>query len=587
MPIAPKRTILPLACLGLAYFLLASATIATTRLGGGVAILFVANAALTAYLLTTARQQWRRAMIVCGVASTLATGLFGFGIVAAPIFAVINMAEAFLAASLFRRFAGHRSPLESLSGFFVLLVTAGIFAPALSALGGATVAALHGADFATNALRWFAGHALGTMTFAPACLLVMRGDVGRWARGSSRRQLIEAAVLLPLVAATTLYVFLQATMPLLFLPWLPVTIATFRLGRLGAAASIGIVTVIAGAATLANVGPIVEIVGAREAELQFLQFYLASTMLAVLPAAAELARRKEMFERLQASERRYRLLADYSTDIILDIDPDGRIAFASAAVEQMGGYRAADIVGKLASELVDPADIEVVRAAHVRALTRPGTVETVEYRAILGDGSQAWMETRTQGVFDEDGRALGAVSAIRNVAERREREQVLAAEARTDGLTGALNRRAFMRELEKSAGSQRATERGCIALFDLDHFKRINDTLGHAAGDEVLITFVRLAKRIVREDDVVGRLGGEEFGILLKGATYQQARRVCDRLRMACEEEIPLEGITGCVTVSAGIAALNGAPAAIALEQADAALYRAKRSGRNRLELAA
>jgi len=164
---------------------------------------------------------------------------------------------------------------------------------------------------------------------------------------------------------------------------------------------------------------------------------------------------------------------------------------------------------------------------------------------------------------------------------------VLAKEARTDGLTGALNRRAFMREIEKAAVSQRQLERGCVALFDLDHFKRINDRLGHSAGDAVLVAFVRLARRIVRDGDVVGRLGGEEFAVFMKGASFDQALRICERLRIACAEEITLRGQTGGVTVSAGIATLDGEPAPIVMERADAALYRAKRAGRNRLERAA
>ncbi len=573
--------------LGLVYFLLASFTIATTRLGDGVAILFVANAILTAFLLTTPRREWRGALTACGIASAAATTLFGFGMMAAPLLSVINMGEAFLAASVYRRLRGRSSPLDSLPGFFTFVLAAGIVAPVLSALGGATVAALHGADFAENALRWFAGHALGTISFAPACLLVLSGDVRRWARTSPRTQIVEAALLLSLVFATTLAVFTYAHASLLFLPWLPVIIATFRLGRFGGAASIGIVALIGGGTTLLGVGPVVEFVASREAELQFLQFYLAATVLAILPPAAELAQRKTLFERLQASENRYRLLADHSTDIILDIDRTGQIVFASRAIEGLGGYKPKEVVGRLATDLVDPADIERLRAAHRNVLASPGTVETIEYRAILRDGTQMWMETRTQGVFDEQGQPLGAVNAIRNVEERHERERLLAKEARTDGLTGALNRRAFMREIERAATSKRQAERGCLALFDLDHFKRINDRLGHAAGDAVLVAFVKLARRIVRDGDSVGRLGGEEFAVFLKGASFDQALHICERLRIACAEEISVGGTAGSVTVSAGIAALDGAPAPVVLEQADAALYRAKRAGRNRLELAA
>jgi len=144
-----------------------------------------------------------------------------------------------------------------------------------------------------------------------------------------------------------------------------------------------------------------------------------------------------------------------------------------------------------------------------------------------------------------------------------------------------------MREIEAAAASQRQAERGCVALFDLDHFKHINDRHGHAAGDAVLIAFVKLARRIVRDGDCVGRLGGEEFAVFMKGASFDQALRICERLRIGCAEEITLRGEAGRVTVSAGIAAMDGAPASLVLERADNALYRAKRAGRNPLGRAA
>lgn len=580
----PKWTFRSDVVLALVYFALASLTLATTRLGGGVAILFVANAVVTARLLSVPRPLWRRTLASCGIASAAATALFGFGPMAAPVLSVINMAEVFAGAWLFRRLS-KEPPLESMRGFFAFAFAAAVAAPALCSLFGAGVASLYGADYWSNVGRWFSGHALGALTFAPLALLVLRGDIRTWARSSPRALVTEAVLLLGAVTAVALATFGGFNYPLLFLPWLPVIVATFRLGRLGAAASIGILTAIAGGATLMGFGPIVAFVEGREAELRFLQFYLAVTVLAVLPAAAELARRKDLFERLKASEERYRLLADHSTDVILDIDLEGHIVFASAAVRAVAGYEPDGLIGRLASELVDPADVSALRAAHVRAVTTPGAVETIEYRAITASGAQVWMETRTQGVFDDAGRALGAVSVIRNVEERRARERALAKEARTDGLTGALNRRAFTREIDKAARSQRKAERGCLALFDLDHFKRINDTFGHAAGDEVLVAFVTLARSIVREEDLVARFGGEEFAILLRGASWGQAQLICERLRAACANRIHLP--EGQVTVSAGIAELDGSAPETVIERADAALYRAKRAGRNRLELAA
>lgn len=154
----------------------------------------------------------------------------------------------------------------------------------------------------------------------------------------------------------------------------------------------------------------------------------------------------------------------------------------------------------------------------------------------------------------------------------------------TDPLTGLANRRAFFDQLRA------AVDRGdadCIAILDIDHFKQVNDRHGHAAGDEALCAFARTALLAVRASDCVARIGGEEFALLLRGTTIDQAERICDRLgRLIAETPIAVPGGEIRVTISTGIAAL-GDDAEAAFVSADRALYRAKNAGRSRLEVAA
>jgi diguanylate cyclase (GGDEF)-like protein len=125
-----------------------------------------------------------------------------------------------------------------------------------------------------------------------------------------------------------------------------------------------------------------------------------------------------------------------------------------------------------------------------------------------------------------------------------------------------------------------------IALFDIDHFKQVNDRYGHAVGDEVLQRVAALAEGAVRDRDVVGRLGGEEFAVLMPGASLDAAARIGERLRKTCAEAFHPPGIP--VTVSVGVSAVEGAATASdLLREADMALYRAKFDGRNCLRLAA
>lgn len=184
---------------------------------------------------------------------------------------------------------------------------------------------------------------------------------------------------------------------------------------------------------------------------------------------------------------------------------------------------------------------------------------------------------------------IGRLCIVRDITERRRREQNLEQLATTDVLTGLANRRAFMARLEAElalAGQGGAP--GMLVMLDLDHFKRVNDTYGHAAGDRVLVYLAQLLRgQALRQGDLAGRLGGEEFAVLLPRTSPQEGAAVAERLREALERSLidSGDGRTIAITLSAGLAPLEGS-SEHSLAQADAALYRAKNSGRNRVVVA-
>jgi diguanylate cyclase (GGDEF)-like protein len=204
---------------------------------------------------------------------------------------------------------------------------------------------------------------------------------------------------------------------------------------------------------------------------------------------------------------------------------------------------------------------------------------------------------------DQEGRTVGATGTLRDIddrkrleehvitakrrAEQRAREATLLAS--TDELTGIANRRAFMGQLDREIAG--AAEFGwplAVAMFDVDHFKAVNDRYGHAVGDRVLQLIAARAAAVVRGGDLVGRLGGEEFGILMPGASLQEAAVVAERLRRAMETAGELDESLPAVTISVGIATREKQrDAAELLAAADVALYAAKGEGRNRVRIAA
>jgi diguanylate cyclase (GGDEF)-like protein len=177
--------------------------------------------------------------------------------------------------------------------------------------------------------------------------------------------------------------------------------------------------------------------------------------------------------------------------------------------------------------------------------------------------------------------------AIQELRQVRDTLQVMAT---TDPLTGVLNRRRLMEIATQVLDIARRERRSvAVIVVDLDHFKQVNDRLGHAAGDDVLASFARVLREQTRREDVIGRIGGEEFAIVLPRASLQTARDVAERIRMGLHNtDVSVDGNVIPVTVSLGVAALrpgDESPDDL-LKRADQALYAAKRRGRDRVEAA-
>lgn len=181
--------------------------------------------------------------------------------------------------------------------------------------------------------------------------------------------------------------------------------------------------------------------------------------------------------------------------------------------------------------------------------------------------------------------------AVRDLVELEQEKCDLFELATIDPLTKALNRRAFMRFGERELNRFKRDNAGMSALMlDIDHFKQVNDIHGHAVGDRVLTKMVSVVANVVRQEDLIGRLGGEEFAVILVDSEANTAAKVADRIRQAIKQvKFPGDGGPFNVTVSIGVAEPFFMESSIneVLERADAALYRAKRSGRDRVTIAA
>jgi len=254
------------------------------------------------------------------------------------------------------------------------------------------------------------------------------------------------------------------------------------------------------------------------------------------------------------------------------------------------GHVPADLVGSAtwALRLIHPDDQTSVDAAMARVLERDAVGASIEFRLRTGEGGWRWVENRYVPVRDHDGRLLEVEGIILDITERRVAEEKMALLARTDGLTGLANRATLIERLHQAfAAARRGAAHFAVFYLDLDHFKRINDTLGHPVGDLLLQEVARRIKAGTRENDVVARLGGDEFAILqLDVSDPTQSAAIATKIRDVLLEPYHLAGNAVHISVSIGICLYRPASldADSLLAGADMALYRAKETGRNQYQ---
>lgn len=572
--------------LGLCYFAAAAFAVALTQFEGGVAFMWVATAILAADLMSRPRQSWMMSVIPCAIASTLVTGWWGLGWAMALPFTVINMTEAVVAAWLFRLFADPRRPLGSLGWLLHFVASLGLVAPLVGAIMAAAAVSTIGLSPMTTLITFATGHALGNLTFTPIALLLTRSNRQALVRDMCRRDAVETVALLMLVISTTAWVFGQPDLPLLFLPALPMILVAFRVGRGGVALSIALLAMLGELATASGNGPIHLLDAPFGQQMLFFQFYLAATVLTLLPVTADLENRSRLHRTLRESEAGYRLIAEHCSDIILSLKIDGTIRYASPSCRQLG-YDPKQLIGRNCASLIAPEHVKQASAAHLRSLEMAGETNRFEYLAVTASGEKRWAETHARLIVDDDGRPDGILSIVRDIHVQKAIELRLSDAALVNSLTGLSNRLAYRDAVGR--GQTTGGEVGaCVALLDIDHFKAVNDRYGHEAGDIVLRGFAGVAKRVIREGDLVARIGGEEFAFFFPETTLPQALAVCDRLRSELGSTVfRADHHAIAVTVSGGVAELGPDGIDAALKIADMALYRAKQAGRNQLALAA
>ncbi len=300
--------------------------------------------------------------------------------------------------------------------------------------------------------------------------------------------------------------------------------------------------------------------------------------------------RKFAEDRLRESEELFRAIVENVGDLVALLDAEGKRIYNNPSYRPL--FREEDIqVGSNSFIEIHPEDRERIKAIFRRTVAT-GVGERGEFRFVLRDGSIRHIESEGRPIHDAHGKVSKVIVVSRDITERKHLEFELLEMASTDYLTGLPNRRHFLVRLEEELARMQRLEgqRAAVLMLDLDHFKRVNDRFGHATGDKLLRHFGVLIRGQLRKIDTTGRLGGEEFAIILPGADPTSAEVFAERLRLkVAETPLVLGDQVIPLAVSIGVAALhtNDVNVDAALARADRALYRAKENGRNRVEVAA
>ncbi len=316
---------------------------------------------------------------------------------------------------------------------------------------------------------------------------------------------------------------------------------------------------------------------------------LAFVFLVVSTLAARLIlrswqRQLATLDQLGRGEERLRMLAENASDTISRLDPAGRYLYVSRSILPTTGYHDVDLLGRPAVDFAHPDDRALLLADRAALLHRPET-RTVSYRFRHKDGHYVWLEVNIRPVLDDNGRMLEFVAVSRDITQRKQADAQIEFLAHHDPLTGLPNRLLGKDRMEvviRRVG--RGKGKAALLFLDLDHFKKVNDSLGYPIGDELLKLVAARLRECLHETDTLCRQGGDEFLILMGDIREAEAASLTAETILAClGHPFVVDGQDLYMSASIGIAVYpdDGADFDTLFQRADIAMYHAKEMGRN------
>jgi diguanylate cyclase (GGDEF)-like protein/PAS domain S-box-containing protein len=294
---------------------------------------------------------------------------------------------------------------------------------------------------------------------------------------------------------------------------------------------------------------------------------------------------KQAEQAARESENRYRLVAENISDLVCLNDVEGRYLYVSPSVKSQLGYDPEALIGQTFYQLIHPDEQERLRQEVHQPTINGAVIPPFTHRVRTQAGDYLWVETLINPIFDETGTVTQFQTTSRDVTDRVRVEQQLRHAALHDSLTGLPNRTVLMERLESVIEQHQgdSSQQSALLFLDLDQFKVINDSLGHLTGDKLLIWVADKLNQVVRATDIVARISGDEFVILLENLDHENhALHIAERVLEELKAPFVIDEREIFITSSIGIV-LNFGPYITAedlVRDADIAMYQAKASGR-------
>ena len=304
------------------------------------------------------------------------------------------------------------------------------------------------------------------------------------------------------------------------------------------------------------------------------------------------ARQQRMSEQMFDQQERARVTLHSIGDAIITADADETVQYLNPVAERLTQWTSQEAVGRPLAEvfvMIDESTMQSIPAPLAKALRQeePSSFSEQAVALLRRDGSSIGIENSAAAIRDRDGLVIGGAIVFRDVTATRRMAQRITWAATHDALTGLVNRREFEARVEAALlSAQNSARNHALCYLDLDQFKVVNDTCGHAAGDALLKQIAGVLQARLRESDTVARLGGDEFGVLLQGCPLERAQTIAaDVLAAVRDFRFSWEGRAFTIGASIGLVEINAESATRAeiFTAADAACYSAKEQGRNRI----